>query len=211
MTICHNVAIVDDDSGIGSLFSRILSTGSFRATHFDNPQEFLSELDLATFHCVILDERMAPLNGMETFRAMRERGHNIPAMLVSGYATVELSMQAIREGIAFVLEKPVRADTLLAEVEKLCASHDLEAGKTIKRAYEQSLLDLLSDREVEVLRLVAEGQMNKQIASTLGVGVRTIETYRNRIMGKIDAHTAADLVAFAISVGLREAGLKKQS
>lgn len=202
----YEVAIVDDDPIIREMMNELLQEAGFAVQTFAGPDEFLNALP-AAFHCILLDERMRPLNGVETFEKIRKLGCDSPVLMVTGVATAKLAIRAMDNGFASVLQKPFQPDELIAKVTVQCEAYEEQRVEAAKRAKNNELLNSLSEREKQVLRLVAQGYLNKQIAATLKVGLRTVETYRNRVMQKIGAKSAADAIAFAISVGMRDRGM----
>ena len=199
------IAVVDDDPQVRKAITGLLREFEFDVESFGCPKEFLSQLP-REYHCVLLDERMQP-NGVETFQQMRILGCQSPAVMVTGVATARLTMDAIELGFSYVSQKPINEKELIPKVRGACESYVKLLDDEQRKARQHAILDSLSDRERQVLKYVADGFLNKQIASHLGVGLRTVETYRNRVMQKIGAKSAADAIAFAISVGMRDSGV----
>lgn len=206
------IAIVDDDENVRTSMANLLRAAGHEVEDFPSPTFFLDAIAGGKrYDCVLLDERMVPKNGLETYLELRARDVDVPAVMVTGVATIELTMRAVEAGFSYVMEKPVRAEELISRVEKYSAQHQEERNDKIRRIHEKTKLDSLSERELQVLELLAQGLLNKQIAAELGVGLRTVETYRNRVMSKISATCFADAIAFAISVGLRKPGVRKDT
>ena len=202
------VAVVDDDSLVCQSICTLLRAAGYGVDGFVSPTSFLESVARKIeFHCVLLDERMSPINGLETFIQMRRQQCMIPAIMVTGVATASLTMQAIDSGFSYLLQKPIHSDQLVAKVTQYCDQYAKNASEKKRKARELEALAALSEREQQVLKQLANGLPNKQIAKDLGVGLRTVETYRQRVLEKIGADCLADAVAFAISVGLRAPGL----
>lgn len=204
-----SIAIVEDDLMMVRSLELSLSSSGFDVIKFTDPNSFLEYLadESPKLECVLLDERMPTLGGIETFIKMRETGCQASAVMITGYATVELTLSAIDTGFSYLLQKPVDNQELIQRVRKVCEDYEANVSDTIRQAKEQEIFNSLSPREKQVLSSIANGRLNKQIATDIGVGLRTVETYRNRVLGKIGATCLADAVAFAISVGLRRPGI----
>lgn len=203
------IGIVDDDAAVRQSMARMLREAGHDVEEFCSPTEFLIALPSRSFDCLLLDERMTEKNGLETYLEMRAKDIDVPAVMVTGVATISLTMRAVEAGFSYLLTKPVDSRELVTRVEKYCAQHRQAVSDKIRKAHEKTKLDSLSERELQVLKLLSSGLLNKQIASELSVGLRTVETYRNRVMSKIGATCFADAVAFAISVGLRKPGVRQ--
>ncbi|MEM7476604.1 MAG: response regulator [Planctomycetota bacterium] len=206
------VAVVDDDDDVRRLIVVLLKNAGYQVEDFATPSAFLERAKQGTpYDCVLLDEFMDEIDGLETFSELKNLGCQFPAIMVTGGATPDLTMKAIDLGFSYLFEKPIHGPKLIARTERYCEEYRNSRNELVRKAIEQTKLDALSDRELQVLRLLASGYLNKQIASELEVGLRTVETYRNRVMSKIGASCFADAVAFAISVGLRKPGVRRHS
>ncbi|MFN3189267.1 MAG: response regulator transcription factor [Aureliella sp.] len=201
------VAIIDDHAAITTALSNILKFKGFDVDSFTNPTVFLESARSKPYDCVLLDEIMDPINGLEVFKICRNEGMQFPTIMVTGNATTELVVTAMEAGFSYVFEKPIidgKHQELLDRVQMYCDEYRKTIAHDVRRAKQLEVFATLSDREKEVLRQLANGKLNKQMAGEMKVGLRTIETYRSRLMVKIGAETVADAIAFAIAVGLRD-------
>jgi two-component system response regulator FixJ len=199
------VAVVDDDAVLALSLGRILEQYGHKPKTYLGPGPFLDDLQAGVaFDCVLLDEFIGEQRGLDTFERTRALEHCFPAIMITGNASTELTMQAMEAGFKYIFEKPVSPEELISRVELHCAAFRAEADELERQAERLRILDSLSSREREVLKRMSHGKLNKQIAVELNVGLRTVETYRGRVMEKINAESLADAVAFAIAVGLRE-------
>jgi two-component system, NarL family, response regulator NreC len=164
-------------------------------------------------HLVILDIAMPRLNGVEATRQIARRLPDVRVLVVSMYSDDLYVTQALQAGAhGFVLKDSADADLVRAV-------RDLKAGKSyFSPAVSKVVLDdyvryladrgitdrfdALSEREREVFQLVAEGHSNKEIAGLLNVSPGTVETHRARIMEKLDVHSAAEIVLYAVRKGV---------
>ena len=207
-----SIAVVDDEDSVRTILVLLLRDAGYEVEDFRSPAEFLNVMRQGrSYDCVLLDEFMDDMDGLQTFAELRKLGSLIPAIMVTGGATPELTMKAIDSGFRYLFEKPIQQEELIQRTRRYCEEYRNNRREKLREAGEQTKLEMLSEREVQVLRLLASGYLNKQIASELGVGLRTVETYRNRVMQKIGATCFADAVAFAISVKLRKPGVRSQA
>ena len=198
------IAIVDDDADFLRSLQVLLQAADYHVRSFARAEEFLAGTDRRDVSCVILDERMAGLSGLDAHRELRRLGHATPVVMLTGHATVPLAIQAFEQGVTYFLEKPVARAQLLDRVERCVASHEARQSTEACRKELLARLDLLSEREKQVVSMLAEGQLNKQIAATLRVSLRTIETYRKRVVRKLGVASNAEIVKFALISGLLE-------
>jgi FixJ family two-component response regulator len=194
------VHIVDDDVAVRDSTALLLSLEGLTTRSFASGDEFLAALLPDARGCVVLDLRMAGLDGHAVRRALAERGNRLPVVVMTAHGDVATARAALKSGAFDFLEKPVDPALLLETVRNAL---DADAGRQAGDAPDarRALLQRLTPREREVLRRVARGQHNRDIAAELGISPRTVEVYRARLMEKIQARTLADAIRFALEVG----------
>lgn len=156
----------------------------------------------------ILDLSMPQLNGIDAARQILRVSPRTRSILLTMYKEDHYVLEALRAGVrGYVLKSQVAQDLVQAIREVIEGSVYLSPGisEAVVRGYLTGMEppgDPLSPREREVLQLVAEGKSTKEIASILGISVRTAESHRGRIMSKLDVHETAGLVRYAIRRGM---------
>jgi DNA-binding NarL/FixJ family response regulator len=164
-----------------------------------------------TPHVAIVDISLPALNGIEVTRHLAKVAPNTRVLILSMHADEAYVRQSLKAGAKGYLLKDADDQDLLRAVTAL---HD--GGSYFSPAVSRLLLDgylqdkpdpsdelnLLSDREREVLQLIAEGKSNKEIAQALNVSVSTVESHRKHIMEKLDLHNTAGMVRFALRKGI---------
>jgi two-component system response regulator NreC len=162
---------------------------------------------------VILDIAMPRLNGVEATRQIGRRLPDVRILIVSMYSDDLYITQALQAGAhGFILKDSADAD-LVRAVRDLAAGKSYfspDVSKVVLDDYVRHLadrgvtdrFDALSEREREVFQLIAEGHSNKEIAHLLHVSPGTVETHRARIMEKLDLHSAAEIVLYAVRKGV---------
>lgn len=159
----------------------------------------------------VLDLGMPSLNGIEAARDIYKRAPGTQVVLLTMYEDDAYVLEALRAGIrGYVLKAQAASDLIAAIREVLRGAVYLSPGisEAVINAYMSKTElppDPLTDRERQVLQLVAEGNTTKQIASTLGVSVKTAESHRTRMMQKLAIHETASLVRYAIRRGFIKA------
>jgi len=153
---------------------------------------------------------MPLLNGVDAAREIQKACPRTRTILLTMHAEDQYVLQALQGGVrGYVLKKQAVMD-LVQAIREVCRGNVyLSPGVSaaVVEAYQSKKgpADLLTSREREVLQLVAEGKTTKEIASLLGVSVKTAESHRTRVMQKLDIHETASLVRYAIRRGLIQA------
>lgn len=156
----------------------------------------------------VLDLAMPLLNGLDAARAIGKVSPDTRKILLTNYAEDQYILEALRAGVhGYVLKTRTASDLIQAIGEVSRGTLYLSEGvpDDLLQAYlghKSGPANSLSGREREVLQLIAEGMAMKEIASLIGVSVKTIETHRMRLKGKLDIHETAGLVRYAIRHGV---------
>jgi DNA-binding NarL/FixJ family response regulator len=161
---------------------------------------------------IVMDISMPGMNGMEATRQILAKDPGIKILALSMHTDRRFVVEMLSAGASGYLLKDCAFEELISALHALADKRTYlspkisdvvvkdYAGRSSKTAI--SALDVLSPREREVLQLLAEGKSTREIASILNVGMKTVETYRQQIMEKLDIHTIAELTKFAVREGL---------
>lgn len=196
------VFIVDDDDAMRESLEFLLESVGIEVRSFPVALEFLDFYRPEMGGCLLLDVRIPGMGGLELQEKLRQRGYRIPVIVMTAYADVPMAVRAMQAGALDFIEKPFNDQQLLDRVHQA-----LDQEQTLRRQQDEtasirSHFEQLTPREREVLELVVEGHLNKQIASQLGLSVKTVEQHRARVMEKTEAGSLAELVRMAIAVGV---------
>ena len=159
---------------------------------------------------VLMDIDMPQKDGLEVTHVLRKESPNVKVLILSMQSNRDTVLRIIKAGARGYVLKDASTDELVRAIEAVNAGEAFFSPSVAQIALNQYLTDAddtkplakLSERESEVVALIAEGKSNKEIAMHLGIGVRTIETHRERIMRKLDIHSVAGLTRCAIANGL---------
>ncbi|MGR6831685.1 response regulator transcription factor [Aliivibrio wodanis] len=184
------VYVVDDDESVRDSLAFMLEEHDFNVTTFDDGQTFIEQVDLSQPGCVVLDSRMPILRGQEVQQRLNQQQSPLSVIFLTGHGDVPMAVDALKLGAVDFFQKPVDGRQLALAIDKAMA-HSLN-----QYAYQKnkSVFDSLTEREMEILKLIVKGNRNQQIADELCVAVRTIEVHRSSLMKKCQAKTVADLV-----------------
>lgn len=202
-TGAQDVFIVDDDPSVRDALATVLGFEGFHVTGFADGSSFLSAAKTRTPACILLDVHMPGRSGLDILRELNAQHYPSPIFIISGQGDIPMAVDAIKNGALDFIEKPFDADTVVARVREAIDASDrrTQNGKAdfVHMAFPGH--DLLTPREREVLAQIASGASNKEAGRHLGISPRTIEVHRARIMEKLGAKNAADLVRIVLTEG----------
>lgn len=187
------VFVIDDDDLVLRALAESIRSLGFEVETFSTPAPCIKALKTGRCNLLISDVNMPEMNGIDLVVRARELQPFLPVIVMTGYADVPLAVRAVQAGATQFVEKPLDEDTFLPLV-----------NDTIDRtsAEDEAFRTALTEAEREVLRLVAEGKANKEIAFLLDKSIRTIENQRHRLCKKLDLASTADMVKVAVKLGL---------
>ena len=159
---------------------------------------------------VLMDISMPKMNGLAVTELMRKETPKVKVLVLSMHNNREYIFRIIQAGAHGYVSKEAKPEELLRAIETVYEGETFFSPEIARAALNQLVssggkpppFDQLTSREREVLVLIAEGKSNKEIAHKLGIGVRTIETHRERIMRRLDIHSVAGLTKFAVANGM---------
>jgi len=206
LTIEPTVHIVDDDSSCLLALSRFLRARGFRVETYSSAMAFLGARRRDEPGCVIVELRMPEVDGLELQRALGHMLDRLPVLFLTGHPDIASVVRAMRGGAEDFLEKSTEKEILLEAVRRALA-HDQQAREErIQRLTLRQLFDTISPREREVLGHVLRGRLNKQIASDLGIGERTVKVHRQSLMIKLKVRSVAALARLSQEAGVCTSG-----
>jgi FixJ family two-component response regulator len=195
------VFVIDDDASMREAISRLLHAIGLTVRTFGSAREFLSTRLPDIPACIVLDVRLPGLSGLDLQREMVERGIHIPVVFITGHGDIPMSVQAMKAGAVEFLTKPFRDQDLLDAVRSGIQLDRKEREERAELAELRDCVGQLTQREQEVMSLVASGLLNKQIALQLGTSEKTIKIHRSHVMRKMHANSLADLVIMSQKLG----------
>jgi two-component system response regulator DctR len=194
------IFVVDDDASVREAFAWLLRSRRLTSEVFDSAEAFQRKLTNGTAPdrpcCLLLDVRMPGLSGLALFDWLVERELHLvmPVIFLTGHADVPTAVDAVKRGAFDFCEKPFSDNALVDRVEQALAQSRVYLQLRQQAAQVRQRQTELTEREREVMRLVADGLPNKLIADRLDISVRTVEVHRARVFDKMEVKSAVELV-----------------
>jgi len=195
------VLIVDDDSMLREALAQRIESSGHSAKGFSSANEFLDSGCYLNPGCVLLDVRLPDVDGFEAYRQLRAAGSIAPVIFISGFADVQTSVRAMKEGAFDFLTKPIAEPALFTAIDRALELDLIQRQQQFEENELRARVDSLTAREYDVFRLVLEGRLNKQIARDLGISEKTVKVHRGRVMTKLQAKRVAQLVHIGARLG----------
>jgi FixJ family two-component response regulator len=198
MSLEPTVFVVDDDQDARDSVCALVRSMSVKAESFSSAEAFLNAYDQSRSGCLVTDFRMLGMSGIDLLVRLKQAGHRLPVIIISGYVNVSSAVRAMKKGATNVLTKPYEQQDLWDTISTALHQDetirvDQALRKTITERFER-----LTNNESQVLDLVTKGTANKVIARRLDISVRTVEDRRKKIYGKLNVGSVAALVELVV-------------
>lgn len=194
----QTVAVVEGDFAVRQVLSFLLESAGLEALTFRSGELFLKSTDAHAFDCLVADVRMPGMSGVELLRRCRVKRPDLPIILIAADADLDVAVDAMKLGAVDFLKRPCSDERFVTAVRAALSRSGSTNDERKTPAFHEKLDDL-SERERDVLTCLLKGSPSKAIAAELGISVRTVEVHRGRVIAKMGARNAADLVRLVMS------------
>jgi FixJ family two-component response regulator len=197
------VVVIDDDVAMRETLSSLFRSVGLRVELFGSTREFTQTKMPDAASCLVLDVRLPGLSGLDFQAELARADIRVPIIFMTGHGDIPMSVQAMKAGAVDFLTKPFRDQEMLDAVVRALERDEKRRNSEKVVAEVRVRFDSLTSREREVMALVADGLMSKQIAAELGVAEITVKVHRVNMMRKMQARSVVGLVEMADLLGIR--------
>ena len=192
------VRIVDDDPDQLASLEIMLSAEGWDVACYERASDFFAEDAPSRPGCLILDVRMPEISGLEMQEELNRREYPLPILFLTGHGDVDMAVHTLKKGAKDFLLKPVDAPRLLTSVATIVQEDCDQRAMPLDSAAWKRKFRELTEREQEIVRYVASGLLNRQIAERLGSSERTVHGHRLSAYRKLNVHNVADLAPLTV-------------
>jgi FixJ family two-component response regulator len=192
------IYVVDDDKATRHALSSLLRSIGLVVALFESADDFLKTDFQDVPGCLVLDVRMPGRSGLDLQSRLTEMGLDLPIVFMTGHCDIPMAVQAIKAGAVEILTKPFRDQDMLDAIQQALARDGALRREKAENVELLERFESLTRREREVMLMVVEGRLNKQIAAALGTSEVTVKLHRGHAMRKMHAGSAAELGSMAM-------------
>ena len=202
MVSAGNLFVVDDDKSVLESVKAVLNTFGYEPLCFLSGDQFLSEATLDSSGCVITDLQMPGIDGVRLQQHLNEIQSPLSVIVLSGTADVPTVVNVMRKGAFTLLEKPHSSKELIASVQSALDASNQYFQKQLLIKRVKGLLATLTDEERTVLKQMLAGMPNKNMATVMDIGMRTVDRRRQAVFTKMEVSTIAELATLLNSASI---------
>ena len=192
------IRVIDDDDAMRNSWAFLIEGEGWDVKTYADAITFLSSNDYIRPGCLLLDVRMPHL---ELQLKLREAGCDLPIIFISGHGDIDMAVNTLKAGAIDFLQKPVDDQRRLKTIEN-AVSHNLAQRRGKREVTDfRNRLESLTQREREVIRMVAQGYSNKEVAREYGISEKTVQVHRGSAYRKLDLHNAAEIARLLMLTG----------
>lgn len=196
----YTVFIIDDNPVVCHALRSLFESVDFNVKTYHDAHVFLDNQEYKKAGCLIADVRMPFMSGLQLLERLKILKSNLPVIMITGHGDVQMAVRAMKLGAVDFILKPFN-DQLLLELVQSYIQKEVKTRELSELDMMEgmsNMLHQLSEREKQVLDLIAEGNLNKEIAHTLFISVSTVEVHRASIMRKLHVKSLAQLLRMYI-------------
>jgi len=191
------IFIIDDDVVVCNALKSLFESVHFKVETYTNAQDFLIHFqNFSLPGCLIVDVRIPGMSGLELLEQLKVQKSSLPVIIITGHGDISMAVRAMKAGAVDFVEKPFN-DQCLIEVVQKCIN---QLGDTDSVNLVNERVKLLSERELQIINLILDGKLNKEIAFELSISISTVEAHRAHIMHKMQAKNLAQLIKTYLQV-----------
>ena len=195
------IRVIDDDDAMRNSWAFLLEGEGWDVITYADAVTFLSANALDRPGCILLDVRMPNMSGLELQRKLTEAGNDLPIIFITGHGDIDMAVNTLKAGACDFLQKPVDDQRLLDAIDNAVTNNLKLRRNNADLSDFRSRLELLTQREREVIRMVAQGCSNKEVAREFGISEKTVQVHRGAAYRKLELHNAAEIARLLMRSG----------
>ncbi len=172
------IYVVDDNDDHRDILTQSMKKAGYEVEAYASGVEFLRDSNLAEIGCLVLDNQMPDMTGLEVQAKLLEQGSRLPIIFISGWSGIPDAVAAVRDGALDFLQKPFSSDELRTKVDEAVNRCREEYDSSTRAREYEGLLNTLTKRERKVHDLVITGNTNQMITEKLAIKISTVEFHR---------------------------------
>lgn len=186
----QTIFIIDDESAVCDSLQWLFESIQFQVETYRTASSFQQNYDPKNAGLLITDVRLPDISGLELLEKLKQQKIFLPVIVITGYGDIPMAVRAMKLGAKDFLLKPFNEQVLLEKVQK----HINQSVNNESLHLLNKRINSLSKREQQIIKLIIDGKLNKQIAHELSISISTVEAHRSNIMNKIQAKNLAQLI-----------------
>jgi FixJ family two-component response regulator len=199
-----SIYLVDDDESFLTAMTRLLRLEGHQVSAFRSGRDLLDNVSAQARGCIVMDLGMPDMDGLQLQRSLSAAAITLPIIFLSGQGDIPSTVSAMQGGAVDFIEKHAPKEKVLSAIARALERDARTSLANEKLEAINERFRRLTPRELEVLRHVVRGRMNKQIAAALDINERTVRLHRTAITTKMGVHSAAQLATLVREAGLFE-------
>ncbi|WP_133137489.1 response regulator transcription factor [Legionella rowbothamii] len=186
----QTIFIIDDEPAICDSLQWLFESIQYQVETYRTASSFQKSYDPQHAGLLITDVRLPDISGLELLESLRQQKIFLPVIVITGYGDIPMAVRAMKLGAKDFLLKPFNEQVLLEKVQK----HVNQSMNSESLHLLNKRINSLSKREQQIIKLIIDGKLNKQIAHELSISISTVEAHRSNIMAKVQAKNLAQLI-----------------
>ncbi|WP_286828837.1 MULTISPECIES: chemotaxis protein CheB [Kordiimonas] len=197
--VTSTIYVIDDDRHVRDAIWEVVEEEGYKVEGFGDAEDFLAAHGAETEGCLLIDNWLPGISGLELLQRLRTDGNQIPAIMITGRGDISMAVRAMKAGASDFIEKPFSRADLLASVKRATELTKDEASMIAWRQKAATQIAGLTLRQRQIMDLVLAGHPNKNIAADLGISQRTVENHRAAVMKKTGVKSLPALARLAVT------------
>lgn len=198
----ETIFIIDDDKSVRRSLSLFLQSFGYQVETYESAEEFLETKKFDGVGCIILDVNMSGKSGLELQEELIKAGSDLPIIFITGNGNIQMSVNAVKKGAVNFLEKPFGDEEILHAISEAIQLSGEKHTQMIEKAEAQNLMKMLTPRELEIVKYLPTGLLNKQIAGELNIAEQTVKIHRRNICDKLGVKSVPEIIRITEKAGV---------